>query len=298
MAKHKENNLDEAKYYKSLKASGLGYAQIGEMVKKTADAVRAIIRKYPDADTTPREFQRIELGAPLELVGDAIVVGDVHVPATDWDFAGLVARVAERMSINRLVVAGDFFNHDLYSRFPHIVSPPTWAEERQAGKRLLEDWLVTFDEIVLLMGNHERMKQKAVNGNVDELDIFGCLSTSSKIKTSNYGYCWMDSGERRWRISHGREYSVNQLTVGAELALKHECHVISHHQHHAAIGRDRYKRYVVVDNGALVDPQKLAYAVMDENKCPNMARAFTALRRGYPYMFDRDGITDWTFWFN
>lgn len=297
MTKPDPEMLARVREYKQMRSAGMNYHQIAQQYNVSDEAVRSAIRRLGDSVTIPQEFQRIELGAPLELIGDALIVGDVHVPATDWHFAELVARIAEKRSIGRLIVAGDYFNHDLYSRFPHIVAPPTWAEERKAGKRLLDDWLVTFDEIVILMGNHERMKQKAANGQVDELDIFGCLSTSSKIKTSNFGYCHLDSGGQRWRISHGREYSVNQLTVGAELANKHHCNIISHHQHHLAMGLDRYKRYMVVDNGSLVDQGKLAYVTLDESKKPNMARGFTLIRAGYPYLFGA-GLTDWEYWLN
>ena len=44
----------------------------------------------------PPEFKVIQLPKPLEIIGDAMIVGDVHVPYTDYDFAQLVGRVDGR----------------------------------------------------------------------------------------------------------------------------------------------------------------------------------------------------------
>jgi hypothetical protein len=278
----------------ALHAGGLSYSQIGKMHGMTMYAAKGLIRHH-NLKGTPKEFQVIDLGKPLELCGDAVIVGNVHCPATNFDFAHLVSRIGEKLGITTLIIAGDFFSLDVYSRFPHIVNPPTWAQERDAGKVLLDDWLETFSRVYIIMGNHERLIQKANAGAFDDADIFATLTTSAKVTTSNFGYCSLSSGERVWRVSHGREYSVNQLTVGAKLALKHQCHIISHHQHHAAIGRDRYKRYCVVDNGSLVNQDHLAYVTMDESRKPNMANAFAVIREGYPYLFDA-ALTDWAYW--
>jgi transposase len=286
--------LKLARELAALHAGGLSYSQIGKMYGMTLDAAKGMIYHH-QRKGTPREFQVIDLGAPLEIVGDAVIVGDVHVPATNWDFAHLVSRIGEKLGITTLIIAGDYFNMDHYSRFPHITNPPTWAQERDAGRLLLDDWMETFQRVYILAGNHERMMQKANEGAFENADIFATLTTSAKVTTSNFGYCRLSSGGREWRVSHGREYSVNQLTVGAELALKHQCHIISHHQHHAAVGRDRYKRYCVVDNGSLVNQDHLAYVTMDESKKPNMANAFAVIREGYPYLFDA-ALTDWAYW--
>jgi hypothetical protein len=274
-----------------LYAAHIPQREIARITGLTKGVVQAVIEKRH----YPKEFQVINLGSPIEVIGDAMIVGDVHVPATDWDFACLVARVAEHRQVGQLIIAGDFFNMDWYSRFPHISNVPTWAMERDAGKRLLDDWLITFDRIYILMGNHERLIQKANAGAFEGADIFSTLTTSSKVTVSNFGYCSLTSGGQTWRVSHGREYSINPLTVGNELAQKNQCNVISHHQHHLGVTMDRYNRYVVVDNGSLVDPVKLAYVIMDENKKPNMKNGFTCIVNGVPSLYGRYPFTDWSF---
>src|SRR5690554_4400415 len=61
----------------------------------------------------------VDLGEPLTLSGDWIVVGDVQLPTTDIDFAMLPALVAERYltAPRRLLIAGDLLNMDFVSKY-------------------------------------------------------------------------------------------------------------------------------------------------------------------------------------
>ena len=244
----------------------------------------------------PPEFKVIQLPKPLEIIGDAMIVGDVHVPATLWEFSHRVQRIAERVGISTIICAGDLMNADQMGKYPAIVSQPSIEDELAAARVLLNDWLMTFDHVYLLMGNHERRIQMANAGAFEAGDIFGSIITSSKVHTSDLGYCYLTSGGRPWYVAHGREYSVNPLTVGNKLAQKFQMNIISHHQHHVGVTRDEFDRYDVVDNGCLADDDKFAYVYMDTNKKPRMKKAFTMIRRGYPTQFVLNGITDWGEW--
>jgi len=127
------------------------------------------------------------LGTPWRLEGDWMIIGDVHVPYTDYEFSQLVALVARKnmSKPRRLLIAGDFFNMDTFSNYIHLVNIPTWKEERDAAKTLLHEWLETFDEIRMLMGNHDRRLQKFVNGEFDETDILSLvISNPDMVKMS------------------------------------------------------------------------------------------------------------------
>lgn len=237
------------------------------------------------------------LGKPLELDGDWMVIGDVHVPFTDLAWAESVATVGHKhLEFPRLIIAGDFLNMDVFSKYPHLVNIPTWAQERDLAKAMFAMYLETFSEIVIIMGNHERRAQRFTQGAFDETDIFGMLTTSDKVKTSNFGYCTVNSPTGVWRITHPSNYSVNQLNVMDTIAQKHGQHVIGFHEHHLAVGWDRFGQHVIVNGGCLVDPCKLAYVMLDDNKCAAMKQGFVMLRNGTPYIFGKSPITDWSKW--
>jgi len=116
---------------------------------------------------------------------------------------------------------------------------------------------------------------------------------------SVWGWCIIKSrteGVPDWRVTHSRNYSVNQLTVADQLALKHQQNVISHHEHHLAKGWDRFGRYVIVNNGGLYDQSKLAYATLDDSKGAAMVPGFTALKDDVPIVFGKFPFTDWREW--
>jgi hypothetical protein len=245
------------------------------------------------------ELFDVGLPMPLHLAGDWMIVGDVHAPCTDYDFATLLPAIAENhlSRPRRLIVAGDLINFDQFAyEEQRRITLPNWRKERIAARHLLEMWLQVFDEIVWLMGNHERRLSKKTRGELEADDLGRMVLDDPRVTVSLYGYCTIETPTGLWRVTHASNYSVNQLTVADALANKFQCHIISHHEHHLAIGWDRFKHHVIVNNGGLFDPQKLAYVVLDDSKSPGMVQGFTMLRGGYAHVFGPEPFTDWSQW--
>jgi hypothetical protein len=181
---------------------------------------------------------------------------------------------------------------DAFSFFAQVIVPPTWKHELLAGKVIIEHWLSFFDEIIMLPGNHERRLPRMLDGNSSMEELRDTLTHNKRVKTTEHGHVILRSGGREFRVTHGRNYSVNQLWVANDLAQKFNQHIVSGHQHHGAIGMDRYKRFMLVDIPALVDQKKLAYVSLYDNKSPNMACGFAVIRNGEPMLFC-EGVTVW-----
>ena len=237
------------------------------------------------------------LGQPLALQGDYMLVGDPHAPFIDYQWAERVAAVATKRlkAPRRLIVGGDFVNGDKWSSYPHIIEPPTWANERDALRGLVDYWLSTFAEITFLMGNHDRRLQKFTGGAFDDTDIIGMINSNrERVNSSNFGWCTIESGGEVYRVTHPKNYSVNQLVVASDLALKYNQHIISFHEHHLSLGWDRYKRHVIVNGGCLADFSKFAYVNLDDSKAAGMANGFVMVKVGAPYLFGPAPMTDWS----
>ena len=246
----------------------------------------------------PEPLQVKTFDRAFNLEGDFMIVGDAHVPYTDWDLAALVSAVARKhlKKPRRMILAGDFFSMDYFSTYAQIVISPTWKRERDAARALLELWFKTFDEIYGLMGNHERRLQRFTAGAFDETDIAALVfSNPDKLKWSDYGWCVVNS---IWRITHPKNYSRLNLRVAEDLAMKYRQNIISHHEHHAGMGFDRYGNHVIVNNGCLLEQSKLSYASLDDNTSPAMIKAFCMLKGNHPYLFCDNGLpfTDWDYW--
>lgn len=253
---------------------------------------RQSIKKY-GVEPRPDLF-KVHIGTPIQLTGDWMVVGDVHVPCTDYDFAALMPLVAKKHRVKNLLVVGDLYSMDAFSSYPKRIDHATWHQEKQAAIQLMKEWTRVFDRVVLLMGNHERRLEKLAEGAFDDSDIFSDLLGSGKVETSDFGWCTIETRSGTWRATHQRNYSKLQLRVASEMAWKYHMHIIAHHEHHFAMGWDRFKNYVVVNNGGLFDVSKFAYVNMDDSTSAGMAKGFTMLKDGCPHLFGEEPFTDWS----
>ena len=283
--------------YKLKQSTGRTRAQVCELVGLTMGQVGGRIYRYEQtlkgAPPEKPDLFNIQLGAPMELDDDWIVINDVQCPSVDEDMARLVVPVAQSRGIRNLIINGDFINADWLSGYPVLVPHPTAEQEIKAAAWLLEDWLRYFDRIVIHAGNHEDRFLKIHVGNLDLGQLIKLMTDNQKVKWSNFDHCWINSLSGRWIIAHGRHYSVNQLVVAEQYANKFQSHVILGHQHHLAYGWDRWKHWMLVDNGGLFDQSKMAYVTMRASKMPNMKSGFTALVDGVPTLYGHWPVTNW-----
>ena len=193
----------------------------------------------------------------------------------------------------RLIIAGDFFNFDTFSTYAQLMQIPGWTEERTAARTLLGEWLDVFDEIYMLMGNHERRLIRFTAGAFEENDILSLITTNERVKMSKHGYMTIDTDNGVYRVTHQKNYSVIPLRVADDLANKFQQHIITHHEHHIGMAKSRYGHYIIVNNGALVDANKLPYVMLEDSKSAAMELGFCLLKNGYIKMFGDDVFTNW-----
>jgi hypothetical protein len=252
------------------------------------------------AERAQQELIDYNLGKPMELEGDAMVVGDVHVPYTDYEFAQLVGLVGKKhlKKPRKLIVAGDFFSMDSFSLYTNLIAMPTWAQERNAAKIMLSEWLEVFDTVEFIMGNHDRRIQRFAAGAFETTDLLSLIGITNplRVRWSNFSYCTLKSGDETWHISHPRNYSVIRLHVAEQLALKYNRNVISFHEHFLGMSFDRYGRHIIVNGGALVDPGKLAYAALDDSKSNAMIPGFVIVKDGIATPLGKSPYTEWRNW--
>ena len=284
--------------------NGITRKQLSQTLDCTVPALRskiyrANINKRKNREDHSELFE-FDFGKPLELSGDFIVTGDVHSPFTDYSFTQLVSMVALKhlKKPRQLLLAGDIWDMGNFSKYESVIPAPTWRQEQQALKVLFEEWLDVFDNIFVIMGNHDRRLPKLVDGAFDDSDLVNLIGVNGdKIITSNFGWCVVNTEQGEYRVTHPRNYSQNQLAVAEKLAWKFRQNIISHHEHHTSIGWDRYKNHLLVNNGTLADYNKFAYVVLDDSTSAGMSQSFTLLKNGYPHLLCKDEpFTDWSLW--
>jgi hypothetical protein len=258
--------------------------------------------KNTPEDTNFKGFDRPELydwSLPSEWAfdwSDFMVVGDVQLPTTDYDFATLPAVIAKKhmKRPRRLIIGGDLYNMDAWSKYPTLVPLPQWVDEKEAARNLLTLYAQVFDEMWMLCGNHERRLIEGTDGQFDMNDILAASLPSGKIRATVLDRCTVNTPNGKYTVLHGDNYSKKALSNADEWAQKFQSHIISHHEHHAAIGMDRFDRYFIVNNGGLFDQSKMSYVQLKTTTISNMSNGFTMVRGGFPYLFGQ--FTDWSRW--
>ena len=225
-----------------------------------------------------------------------MVVGDVQLPTTDYDFAMLPALVAQRWlkPPRKLIIAGDFWNMDAFSSYDKIIQLPSLKDEMNAARNLLAIWANTFDEMYLICGNHERRRLAHMQGEEGIQDIIQTVIPNGKIWASVLDRCEVTTKAGIVNVLHGGAYRKSPLNMADELAQKYQSHIISHHEHHCAFGVDRYDRYYIVNNGGLFDVNKMAYVQLLSTPRSGMSQGFTMVKDDFPYLFSR--FSDWQKW--
>lgn len=237
-----------------------------------------------------------DIGKPLALTGDWIIIGDVQLPTTDYDFAILPAAIAKRhlKRPRQLLIAGDLVNMDCFSTYANEIGLPGFRQEIQAAKAIVGEWLKFFDRIVYTAGNHERRLSKQANGALLMEDLISIIG--SRMETSNFDRVTIDTEQGVYTVPHGSDYSINQLTVADQLAQKYRTHIISWHEHHLAKGFDRYGHNIIVNGGGLFNEWYMSYVQLNTSKKARMKNGFVMLRDGYPYIFGKEPFTNWNDW--
>jgi hypothetical protein len=235
----------------------------------------------------------INIGQPFVLEGDFVLVGDVHAPTTDWELAMKVIDVGERWGIRRLIIGGDMLNNDAFSHHPKTSDDIPYKQEAEAAAALLESWLDYFEEIIWISGNHERRFEKWLRGAKNIHDLKASILPDSRIKTSRFGYCLIDTPQGRWRVTHPREYSRIRIRKANFLCNKFRTHIWSFHEHHLGMTWNESGHNVLINGGGLYESKVMEYVQLDDTTHPHMCKGFGVLRGGYPKLYGMPPFTNW-----
>lgn len=280
--------------YEDHKRYGWTDKVLAERYGLNPDSVRGRISRYRRQHVVTR-LENTH-GKPWALPpGEYVVTGDYQIDTHDAHFVERMLAVSAQLARPRsLIIAGDFINADAFSTYDTDVSLSSFDAEVSAGRAVFAQLLSVFGRVYWLWGNHERRVGKRTRAALQPRHLWALMGADKRVEVSVWGHCVIENDNGHdWRITHGSEYSVNQLTVADMLAQKYQQNIISHHEHHLAVGWDRFKRYVIVNNGGLFEQADMPYVVLDDSKRPRMQNGFTVLSWGYPQVYGPEPFTNW-----
>lgn len=294
----------------------LSYTAIAEQTGLAVDSIRGRVSRHGKAigvrvsEGVPTGIMQVGTvptvpvfnAAPYVDV-DCMVMGDVHVPATDWQFLELAIRFAERhmrKGSRVLCIVGDLLNFDAISHYPNVVVPVAAVDELRAVNVVLRYFLKTFDSIIYSMGNHDHRFHKFFNGAFGLHELRALMTASidaGKLKMVNQTQQMVRHGDVLWRLTHQRNYSKIKGRVADALAQKHLSNMITHHEHHVNLSRDTHNRYTTINNGMMGDWERMSYVQLVDSTSGVMCNGFSFVRNGTGHLLTPyPTMTDWDMW--
>lgn len=267
-------------------------ADLARIMQIPARSARRYMREFnqkrrPAVDTyvfTGKEKQLISLPVFTgfwKVSGDWLVCGDVHLPTTNFALAYDMLETARYLGIKNLAIVGDLLNMDALSKYEHIMPPVRFADEVEPAIDMLAEYSGWFDQIKMVLGNHDHRLMKSLRGDF-KADWYARIldAANGKLEISPYSHMELKSGKEKWRLTHPGNYSRVKGRVADTLAQKYQCNVVTFHEHHVAKMRDTFNRYTLINGGGLFDHEKMAYVMLVDNTSPIMCNGFVVIQNG------------------
>lgn len=211
-----------------------------------------------------------------------VVGGDIHNPQHSWRMIDQVCEEKCKLFIDN----GDFWNLDSMSEFQRKQTNADYKTEKACGRMILCRLLDSFQDVILIPGNHGNRINRAT-GQVmtiqDLVDMVVPEKDKDRVHVTDRDYVYLFDGVRRWRICHGREYSRKPGSKAQLMGEKYGCSVILGHSHilsekQVFCGMDTH---YYIDGGCMLDFSKVEYENMNTSTFTNWARGYVRLQDGW-----------------
>ena len=227
---------------------------------------------------------------PIVIYTDnALVITDIHAELQDADWLERVVEYAVDHGIKICVIGGDLVDMDALSSFTPAIgadgeTPATTDGELGAAADIVATLLTVFDEVYILLGNHEERLARKL-GNLTIKFISSLLGADgNRAVVSEYHWCIIeDSTGTKWRITHPRDASGISTRVAARLADKYRMNVIAAHGHDCGWVISP-SGYYAAASGMMADPERIDYTELVDNTRPFMSQGAWALVEGEPVL--------------
>jgi len=263
-------------------------------VKKTTEKKGEIMTEKSDLyHKLAEEFGWVKTYSdyPKLKAESVLVCSDFHLPYIHIEFTAWMMAVAKKQKIKNCLIAGDFFDQNMYSFF---LSEDTgkWDDEKRSAKQLLKHMLRQFDSITMLLGNHDARILRRLDYLIKYADVMAMVSRDKRIRVSGYAKATVNG---KWLVVHPKCYSRIAPQKERRLAEKHHLNLIGTHGHLTAAAFDISGQYWTAQIGGNVDYDKVEYVSQQVTDHPRWVKSFVILQKSeitgntYPKLYcERD----------
>lgn len=246
------------------------------------------------------------------LRGTYMVCSDLHIPYHDPHALEVLCNTAEQLGIHRLIIAGDLVHADSFGRFDSPGPQVQLQQELNAAHHVMSALLDHFDDITVIMGNHDqrlervlsRMQHSDRGQNALDLlrSVLGLQDTACAadvamgvlarflslpgVKLHSLPDLMLND---TWLVQHPGGVSRVSPSGERKMAAKHRKCIVSGHSHLWALGFDDSATDLVFNCGHMCDDSKFRYVRELPTSFPKSVRGFCAI------FDDDDGGFLWPF---
>ena len=289
-------------------------AEYAKRSSRTADSVQSALRQ-------PLSPSRHAVrNVPMVIEGDALVLGDMHVPVHNAEFIDLAIDRAKREGITSVLLGGDACDMQSFSH---------WGEDFSDGQpvmdKVIEDKLLkiaqtlkgqarqeiidmvsstvhgdsiggeihetreifrqindNFKDVYWMMGNHEKWVVKTLEKALPASELKVIFGQEGWNVTSQY-WAVIKSGGVEWLVEH----PIN-LAKGSskKLVSKFLQNVIMLHNHHLSVVSDPSGRYLAIEPGMCCDETRMAYVQQRHNTADRHINGAVIIKAGKPILIN------------
>jgi len=313
---HMKWTESKLKKLKELRQQRLPLQKIADYFGSTADAIQKINQKYStimgrynnrfdskkdtellpyDGDCAMEKYNKFEV-----ISGDAMVIGDTHIPFHDIEMMNKMIKIAKRDKITTLIVGGDLTDQKTTSIYPNL-------NTERVSRKLDDEFSVMFDvlkvltktfkQIVLICGDHDSRILRRLDY-VMNWKSLGALCNRilkvNSVRSSDYYYGILKSGNQTWRITHPDRATNRSTTKALKLAHKFDQNILQLHGHNFGMEFTVNAKYLAVSMGCMTDREHHEYVMIRDSAHSVWRKQFAKIQNGKITVFDKNGqLTDW-----
>lgn len=175
---------------------------------------------------------------------------------------------------------------ELVMKLAKADEPSNFSEEMREVRKAVSVISEQFDEIHLVLGNHESRYLRALDVPMSPDEILvGISADKEKWKTSPYYYSILETDAGPFQIEHPKSAAKN---AAYKLASIHQKHVLMAHSHRWLLEKDPSGKFWAIQMGCIVDETRLPYASQRHNLADTHKLGAVIVRNGYPFLLGEE----------
>lgn len=267
-------------------------------------------RRYVSEQITFPDYGRVPYNDFIVLSKrNAIVISDLEIPDVDPKMLKMAMLFGLRYGVRDLIIAGDTVatdqpslktQVDLYREEGEI----TYRHAIAQTKMSLMTFLLWFNQVWMIQGNHDHKMNRSVGG---EIDIGMFLEDSKlldgRVKFSRYSRMYLEVESGIAMICHPSNYSNNSIDLGRKIYNKTRIPgtrkkpdiLVLGHTHQSMEGSTSDGLCSIYGLGCMRDADRTQYVNESVTTYPEWTQGFGMFYNGHFHNFC-EGRTDWKFY--